>query len=141
MPQSIPASHLDLIEGPIYATLTTLSPSGAPENTVVWCSWDGQHVLVNTADGRRKPSNVRRDPRVALTVVDPTNPYRWVDVRGVVEEIAPDAEYANINAHAKLYVGVDQYYGGFAPAEARGTEQRIIFKIRPERVLAFPPQN
>lgn len=141
MPQSIPASHLDLIEGPIYATLTTLSPSGAPENTVVWCSWDGQHVLVNTADGRRKPSNVRRDPRVALTVVDPTNPYRWVDVRGVVEEIAPDAEYANINAHAKLYVGVDQYYGGFAPAEARGTEQRIIFKIRSERVLAFPPQN
>ncbi len=141
MSQAIADSHLDLITGPYVATLTTLNPKGAPENTVVWCSWNGQHVLVNTADGRRKPSNVRRDPRVALTVVDPTNPFRWIDVRGVVEEIVPDADYANINAHARLYAGVDQYYGDFAPAEARGTEERIIFKIRPERVLTFPPHS
>ncbi|HSN75767.1 MAG TPA: PPOX class F420-dependent oxidoreductase [Anaerolineae bacterium] len=137
----IAASHLDLVAGPYVATLTTLNPKGAPENTVVWCSWDGQHVLVNTADGRRKPSNVRRDPRVALTVIDPKNPYRWIDVRGVVEEIVPDADYANIDAHAKLYAGVDQYYGGVAPAEARGSEKRIIFKIRPERVLHYPSQG
>ena len=141
MSQAIAASHIDLIEGPYVATLTTLNPSGAPENTVVWCSWDGQRVLVNTADGRRKPQNVRRDPRVALTVIDPKNPYRWIDVRGVVEEIVPDADYANIDAHAKLYAGVDQYYGGVAPAGARGTEQRIIFKIRPVRVLHYPSQN
>lgn len=137
----IAASHLDLIEGPYVATLTTLNPQGAPENTVVWCSWDGQHVLVNTADGRRKPQNVRRDPRVALTVIDPKNPYRWVDVRGVVEEIVSDTDYANIDAHAKLYAGVERYYGGFRPAEARGTEDRIIFKIRPERVLYYPAQK
>jgi hypothetical protein len=141
MSEPISASHLDLIEGPYVATLTTLNPNGSPENTVVWCSWDGQHVLVNTADGRRKPRNVRRDPRVALTVIDPKNPFRWLDVRGVVEEIVPDAGYANIDAHARLYAGVDQYYGGFAPAEARGTEERIIFKIRPQRVLLFPPQG
>ncbi len=138
MSESIPASHLDLIEGPFYAILTTLNPKGAPENTVVWCSSDGEHVLVNTANGRRKPSNVRRDPRVALAVIDPTNPFRWIDVRGVVEEIVPDTDYANIDAHAKLYAGVDAYYGGVAPAEARGAEERIIFKIRPERVLASP---
>ncbi|MFZ2359529.1 MAG: PPOX class F420-dependent oxidoreductase [Anaerolineae bacterium] len=141
MSQSIPASHLDLIEGPFYAILTTLNPKGAPENTVVWCSWDGQHVLVNTADGRRKPRNVRRDPRVALTVIDPTDPFRWIDVRGVVEEIVPDRDYTNINAHAKLYAGAEEYYGGFAPAERRGTEERIIFKIRPERVLHFPAHS
>lgn len=139
MPEPIHASHLDLVQGPYLGTLTTLNPQGAPENTVVWCSWDGQHVLVNTADGRRKPANVRRDPRVALTVIDPANPFRWLDVRGVVEEIVPDADYANIDAHAKLYAGVDQYYGGVAPAAARGTEARIIFKIRPDRVLHFPP--
>lgn len=137
----IAASHLDLIEGPYVAVLTTLNPQGAPENSVVWCSWDGQHVLVNTADGRRKPQNVRRDPRVALTVVDPTDPFRWIDVRGVVEGIVPDADYANIDAHARLYAGVEHYYGGFAPVEARGTEERIIFKIRPQRVLIFPPQD
>lgn len=138
MSAAIPPSHLDLIEGPYYAVMTTLSPSGAPENTVVWCSWDGQHVLINTADGRRKPANVRRDPRVALAVIDPSDPFRWLDVRGVVEEIVPDPDYANIDAHARLYAGVNHYYGEFAPAAARGTEQRIILKIRPERVLTYP---
>jgi hypothetical protein len=59
----------------------------------------------------------------------------------VVEEIVPDADYANINAHAKLYAGVEEYYGGVAPAERRGAEDRIIFKIRPERVLHFPSHN
>lgn len=141
MSVTIPASYQDLLEGANYAVLTTLSPKGAPENTVVWYSWDGEHVLVNTADGRRKPANVRHDPRVALTIVDPGNPYRWLDLRGIVEEIVPDPDYANINAHAKRYAGVDEYYGGMAPAEAKGTEQRIIFKIRPDRVLAFPPQR
>ncbi|HHY55240.1 MAG TPA: PPOX class F420-dependent oxidoreductase [Chloroflexi bacterium] len=134
----IPATHIDLLEGPYYAVLTTVAPNGQPENTVVWCSWDGEHVLVNTADGRRKPDNVRNNPKVALTVIDPQNPYRWIDVRGQVESIVDDPDYANINAHARLYVGVDEYYGGFAPAERRGAERRIIFKIRPERVLAFP---
>lgn len=140
MSGKVPATHVDLLEGPYYAVLTTMAPNGQPENTVVWCSWDGEYVLVNTADGRRKPDNVRKNPKVALSVIDPQNPFRWIDVRGEVESIVDDLDYANINAHAKLYVGVDEYYGGFAPAENRGTERRIVFKIRPERVLAFPPQ-
>ena len=138
MAQQIPASHLDLIEGPIYAIFTTVAPSGQPENTVVWCSWDGEHVLVNTAGGRRKDTNVRANPKVALTALDPKDPFRWIDIRGTVTEIVPDIDNANINAHAKIYAGVDEYYGGFAPADRKGTEERIIFKIRPDRVLAFP---
>lgn len=67
MSSKIPATHVDLLEGPYFAVLTTMAPSGQPENTVVWCSWDGEHVLVNTADGRRKPDNVRKNPKVALT--------------------------------------------------------------------------
>jgi len=141
MPATIPASHLDLLEGPIFAVFTTVAPNGQPENTVVWCSWDGTHVLVNTAAGRRKDSNVRANPKVALTVVDPQDPFRWIDVRGMVDAIVEDADYSNINAHAKLYTGKDEYYGGVQPAAAKGTEQRIIFKIRPDRVLAFPPQG
>jgi len=140
MSDKIPATHVDLLEGPYFAVLTTIAPGCQPENTVVWCSWDGEYVLVNTADGRRKPNNVRKNPKVALTVIDPQNPFRWIDVRGEVEQIVPDPDYANINAHAKLYAGADEYYGGVAPAEAKGTEQRIIFKIRPDRVVAFPPQ-
>ncbi|MCS6825108.1 MAG: PPOX class F420-dependent oxidoreductase [Caldilinea sp.] len=134
----IPATHLDLIEGPYYAVLTTIAPDGQPENTVVWCSWDGEHVLVNTAEGRRKSANVHKNPKVALTVIDPQNPFRWIDVRGEVEAIVDDADYANINAHALLYEGKEEYYGGVAPAERKDKERRIIFKIRPHRIVAFP---
>lgn len=139
MADKIPDSHLDLISGPVYSILTTIAPSGRPENTVIWASWDGSHVLVNSAEGRRKTENVRKNPKVALMAIDPENPFRWVDVRGVVEAIEPDEDYSNINAHAKLYAGVDEYYGGVAPADAKGTEERVIFKIKPERVVAFSP--
>ena len=133
----IPDSHRDLLDKPLYAIFTTIAPDGIPENTVVWCSYDGTHVLVNTAEGRRKSNNVNANPKVALSVLDPENPYRWIDVRGVVEEVVPDENNANINAHAKLYAGVDEYFGGVAPIEAKETQIRIIFKIKPERVLAF----
>jgi len=138
MPATIPESHLDLIAGPVYAVLTTIAPDGQPENTVVWCSWDGAHVIVNSTDNRRKTENVRRHPKVALTAVDPTDPYRWIDVRGYVEEMVPDPDYRTINAHAKLYVGADEYYGGYAPIERKGTENRVDLKIRPTRVVVYP---
>ena len=101
MSAQIPDTHVDLLNGPVFAVLTTISPSGGPENTIVWCSWDGTHVLVNTAEGRRKPQNVRANPKVALTALDPEDAYRWIDVRGVVEDIVPDPDLANINAHTK----------------------------------------
>lgn len=139
MSAQIPDTHVDLLTGPIYATLTTISSSGAPENTIVWCSWDGAHVLVNTAEGRRKPQNVRGNPKVALMALDPEDPFRWIDVRGVVEEIAPDPDLVNINAHTRLYVGADEYYGNVMPIEMKGTEERVIFKIKPRRVVISPP--
>ena len=138
MSDTIPQSHLDLITGPIYAVLSTVSPEGKPENTVVWCSWDGEHVLVNTAAGRRKHRNVTHNPYVALTAIDPHDPYRWLDVRAYVEEIVPDEGYANINAHSLLYNGAPEYYGGSAPLSRKGTEERVIMKLRPVRVLVFP---
>lgn len=137
----IPESHLDLISGPVYVTFTTLSEEGTPENTVVWCSWDGEHVVVNTTESRHKAKNVRNNPNVAVMAIDPENPYRWVDVRGVVEEIEPDKNYANINAHAQLYQGVEQYYGGVAPAEMKGKEKRIKLKIKPENVVTYPLES
>lgn len=136
----IPASHIDLVEGPIYSVFTTVSPSGAPENSVVWCSWDGTHVLVNTVEGRRKARNVKANPQVALCAIDPKDPYRWIDIRGTVEETVEDTDYQNISAHAMLYAGQPEYYGGVAPAHMRGKEKRIIFKIRPDRVVVFPPR-
>jgi PPOX class probable F420-dependent enzyme len=138
--KSIPDSHLDLLEGPIYAVLTTVSAAG-PENVVIWCSWDGQNVLVNTRGFSRKVKNIKANPKVALMAMDPQNPYRWLDVRGTVAEIAPDTDFSNINSHAKLYTNKDEYYGGVAPIERKGKEDRVVLRIKPERVFAFPPQG
>ena len=135
---TIPDSHRDLLSGPYYAIFTTMAPDGMPENTIVWCSLDGDTVLVNTAEGRRKESNVRQNPKVALCVLDPEDAFRWIDVRGEVDEIEPDPTYANIDLHAKIYTGADSYYGGVQPADMAGAEERIIFRIKPERVVTSP---
>lgn len=137
MTVTIPDSHLPLLTGPVYAVLTTVAPDGQPENSVVWCSWDGTHVVVNSTDSRRKTKNATRNPLVALTAVDPKDPFHWIDVRGYVEEIVPDPDYKTIDAHAKLYCGVEHYYGDYAPIERRGTENRVDLKIRPTRVIAY----
>lgn len=141
MPATIPESHLDLIAGPVYAVLTTISPDGGPENTVIWCSWDGSHILVNTADGRRKIENVRNNPKVAVFAMDPEDPFRWVDVRGGVDAIEADPDASNINSHCFLYTGNEEYYGSVAPADLKGKESRMILRIKPERVVIFPPAD
>ena len=141
MSATIPESHLDLIAGPVYAALTTISPAGGPENTVIWCSWDGSHILVNTADGRRKIENVRNNPKVAVFAMDPKDPFRWIDVRGVVETIEDDADLSNINSHCQLYTGNEEYYGSVGPADLEGKERRMILRIKPERVVIFPPEE
>jgi PPOX class probable F420-dependent enzyme len=135
MPYTIPDPHKDLIAGPVYCVLTTVSPEGGPENTIVWSSWDGSHVLVNTADGRLKAKNIRNNPKVALIALDPMDALRWIDVRGIVEEIVEDKDFQNINAHAKLYTGNDEFFGEYVPEERKYKEKRIIFKIKPERVV------
>ncbi len=135
----IPDSHKDLVSGGVYTVFTTVSPSGQPENTVVWCSWDGENVLVNTTDGRRKAENIKKNPKVAVLAIDTKNPYRWIDVRGTVDKITEDTDLSNINRHCFLYTGQEEYYGSIMPAEAKGTEKRLILHIKPERVVAFPP--
>jgi PPOX class probable F420-dependent enzyme len=141
MSVEIPESHRDLIEGPIYSVFTTVTSSGSPMNTVMWCSYDGEHVLVNTRGYSQKIKNIKANPKVALIAVDPENPYRWIDVRGTVEEVVPDEDFNNINAHAKLYRGVDEYYGGVSPIELKGKEDRVVIKMRPLKVFAFPPKG
>ncbi len=130
----IPESHRDLLEGPVLVTFTTLGPDGAPENSVVWCSLDGDTVLVNTVEGRRKPANVRRDARVALLALDPDNWGRWIDVRGEVVEIIPDVDEAHIAELAGIYTGTPVYYGNIAPEEMKEKEERIILRIQPRKI-------
>ncbi|MGQ9887958.1 MAG: PPOX class F420-dependent oxidoreductase [Aggregatilineales bacterium] len=136
MAVSIPDSHRDLFDRPVVVTLVTVMPDGQPQATPVWIKYDGTHLLVNTARGRQKDRNMTRNSKVTVLSIDPDNPYRYVEVRGVVDEIAEEGALELINELARKYRGAEQYYGGVAPAELRQRETRVTYKIKPVRVLA-----
>ena len=109
MSQVIPEKYRDLFQKRAFASLGTLMPDGRPQVTPVWVDFDGEHVIFNSAKGRQKDRNVRRDPRVSLAIIDPENPYRYLEIRGRVVEITEDGADDSINKLAKKYLGVDKY--------------------------------
>ena len=126
MSGTIPEKYRDLFSKRAFASLATLMPDGRPQVTPVWIDYDGDHIIFNSAKGRQKDKNVRRDPRVAITLIDPENPYRYLEIRGSVVEITEDGADAHIDKMAKKYLGVDKYPYGSAG------EQRVIYKIKLE---------
>jgi PPOX class probable F420-dependent enzyme len=127
MPAFIPEAYRDLFEKKAFASLSTIMSDGRPQVTPVWCDFDGTHVLVNSAKGRIKDRNMRRDPRVSLALIDPDNPYRYLQLQGRVVEITENGADENIDRLAKKYLGQDKY-----PFRQPG-EVRVIYKIEPER--------
>jgi PPOX class probable F420-dependent enzyme len=126
---SLTEQQAQLFLDPNYGVVTTLRSDGSPQMTVVWLDWDGEHVVFNTAEGRAKPRNIRRNPTVGVFVMNPEDPYRWIAVTGTAE-MTHDGASEHIDKLAKKYRGRDSY--GLAPGE-----QRIIVRIRPERVTAY----
>jgi PPOX class probable F420-dependent enzyme len=124
----IPDAYRDLFDKKAFAHLATVGPDGAPQVTPVWVDYDGTHVRFNTAKGRVKVRNLGRDPRVALSIQDPDNAYRYVQVRGRIAESTEEGADAHIDALAKKYLGQDKY-----PFRRPG-EKRVIYKVRPESV-------
>jgi len=120
-----------LFEEANFAHLATLMPDGSPQVTPVWVDFDGRHVLVNTAEGRQKPRNIRRDPRVAIDVIRQGSEYAFAQVRGRVVEITSEGAEEHIDRRAKKYLGRDTY-----PFRQPG-EERIILKIAPEHVSSM----
>ena len=116
-------------EGKNLASIATLMKDGSPQVSYTWVDTDGKHVIFNTAEGRLKPNNIRRDGRVALAIVDAENPYRQVMIRGKVVEDTQDGASEHADKLAQKYLGVDKY-----PFSEPG-EVRIIFKIEPERIF------
>jgi len=125
---TIPEQYRDLFTKKAFAQLATVGPDGAPQVTPVWVDFDGTHVRFNTAKGRVKVRNLARNPRVALSIQDPDNPYRYVQVRGRVVEATEKGADAHIDALAKKYLGQDKY-----PFRQPG-EVRVMYKVLPERV-------
>ncbi len=126
MAAEIPGNFKDLFSKPAFGQLGTLMPDGWPQVTPVWVDYDGTYVIFNSARGRQKDRNVRRDPRVTITVVDPENPYRYLSVRGRVAEITEQGADAHIDRLAKKYLGVDKY------PHRRADEVRVMYKVKPE---------
>jgi PPOX class probable F420-dependent enzyme len=124
----IPEQYLDLFKSRAFANLATLMPDGSPQVTPVWMEFDGTHILVNSARGRQKDRNMKRNPSVSLAISDPRNPYRYLEVRGRVVEIIEAGASEHIDKLAKKYLGVDEY-----PNRAPG-EVRVMYKIEPLRV-------
>ena len=131
MATTIPASHADLLNSKLaFAQLATVNADGSPQVTPVWVDYDGTHVIVNTARARVKSRNLERNPRVALAISDPANPYRYVGIQGRVVEMTEQGADAHIDKMAKKYLNKDSY-----PYRQPG-EQRVIVKIAPERIHA-----
>jgi len=126
---TIPSSHADLLTTKkAFASVATLNTDGSPQVTPVWVDFDGTHVLINTAKGRVKARNFAREPRVALSVADPDNAYRYVGIQGRVVEMTEQGGDAHIDKMAKKYLGKDSY-----PGRTPG-EVRLIVKIAPDKV-------
>ena len=117
-----------LISRPVLASLATLNPDGSPQITPLWVDLDGDDVVFNTAQGRKKARNLERDARVAVTVIDPDDQYNVVAFQGPVTEVTADGADAHIDSLAKKYMDVDEY-----PLRQPG-EERLIVRVEPEVV-------
>ncbi|MFQ5913897.1 MAG: PPOX class F420-dependent oxidoreductase [Nitrospinota bacterium] len=127
MPDAVPHTFKDLLERRVCAHLVTLNEDGSPQVTPVWFNYDGSHILVNSARGRKKDRNMRRDPRVALCILDPEDDFRYLELRGRVVEITEEGAVEHIRELAEKYLGADDY------PWPRPGEVRVIYKIAPER--------
>lgn len=124
----LPPAVRQLLLAPNLGFLATRMPDGSPQVTPVWIDTDGTYILVNTAEGRQKPRNLRRDPRVALAVVDRQHPYRYAQIRGRVVALTPEGAEEHIDKLARKYLGQDRY-----PFRQPG-ERRLLVKIQPEHL-------
>jgi PPOX class probable F420-dependent enzyme len=116
----IPAEVRELLEAPNYVHLSTLRADGSPRNWVVWAGVEGDHILVCTSEAIWKAKDMRRDPRVGLSVTDLENPYRMAAIQGHVVEVRPDPDCVYMDVLSHKYTG--------APFPRRGPE-RVCFVI------------
>ena len=127
----IPESHKDLLETSALASVATVGPDGSPQVNPVWFGWDGTLITFSQTKTRQKYKNLQKDGRIALSIVDPVNPYRYLEVRGKVVEFVEDPDKAFIDSMANKYLGQEKY-----PCSQPGDE-RIVVVVEPERALTM----
>ena len=128
MSVEIPEQYTDLLQSAALAHIATIGPKGEPQSSPVRFDWDGAFLRFAQVTGyRQKVRNLQREPRIALSIVDPANAYRYLEVRGTVERIDPDPDWTFINAMAKKYLGRERYPFG------KPGDEWVVVVIRPER--------
>lgn len=128
MPVNLPPHLVQLIDKKTFVHLATVMPDGSPQVSPVWIDHEGGYIVINSAKGRVKDRNIRRNPKVALSLVDPDNPYQTVSVRGRVVEITEKGADRHIDRMAKKYLGQDKY------PYRKASEVRVIYKVLPDQV-------
>jgi PPOX class probable F420-dependent enzyme len=130
MPEDvIPDSHRDLLDAEGFAHLASIGPDGEPQSHPVWYDFQDGQVWVSTTKSRQKHRNVQRDPRVALSILDPKNPYRYLEVRGRVT-VEDDPDKKLIDFLAQKYLGADEY------PHKSPSEERVVLRIEPEHAAS-----
>ena len=124
---------MDLMERPVVPAIITLMPDNQPQATPIWSNYDGKHIWVNTARNRQKDLNMSARPQVTMLWIDPEDPYRYLEIRGVVDEITEAGAVEHINRLAKRYWGEDKDFYHKNP-EQRNQETRVIYKILPVHI-------
>jgi PPOX class probable F420-dependent enzyme len=119
---------IKLIQGKNFAFVGTIMPDGTPQVSPMWVEYDGTHVVLNSEVKRVKIENLKRDPRITVTIADMQNPYEYVEIRGRVTEMTTEGAAADIDRLAQKYLGQDTY-----PYNQPG-DQRIIIKVEPLHV-------
>jgi len=125
-------THRSLLESTVDVVLTTVGPDGYPHSSMVWCSYDGEAVLLNTGRGYTKERNMRGDPRVSVFAYDPARPGRWVEVQGDAE-LVEEGAVEHLNHLSLRYTGKPDFYRDVMP-ELAGRETRVIVRVTPTRV-------
>jgi PPOX class probable F420-dependent enzyme len=131
----IPESYQYLLkdETKAFAWVATVNPRGGPQLTSVWFNTDGEQILFNTTDKSAKFRYLKANPRIALAIVDPTNAYKYVQVRGKVEVVQGPKAVEHTHALSRKYTGKD--------FELRPGFERVMYKVTPKRVTLWPPQR
>ena len=122
----IPEKYADILDKVAFANVATIGPHGEPQNNPVWFEWDGERLKFSQTKTRQKYKNLQREPRVAISIIDPDNPYRYLELRGELVQVEEDPDNAFIDKMAKKYIDMDEY-----PYHQPGDE-RIVLYVLPE---------
>jgi PPOX class probable F420-dependent enzyme len=132
----IPASHLDLIDGPYVVALSTVMPDGQPQTTPVWCNRKDEYLFINVMKGFRKEKNMRANPKVSILAYDPKNPLRNIEIRGCVVEMKEEGAIEHNDELAQLYTGNPdaKFFGDAVPVELMSSHIPVRVKIMPTHI-------